>query len=93
MKRVVFAAVAALFLSACGGAPTDEAAANEELSSQEQGIIYPCDGSRTWTMWWYSDAAKTIEVGREDCDCGPYYVQHGVRGRYYDYKGTVAACF
>ncbi|MBN8465389.1 hypothetical protein JYJ95_02625 [Corallococcus exiguus] len=92
MKRVVFAGVAALFVSACGGAPADEASVGGELESQEQGIIYPCDGTMSWTRWWYSDYTKTVEVGRDTCECDGSWTASGVHGRYYDYNNTVDAC-
>ncbi|NBD08984.1 hypothetical protein [Corallococcus silvisoli] len=88
----MFASIAALFVSACGGAPSDESSTARELGTQEQGIIYTCDGSMSWTRYWYSDIGKTVEVGREICNCDGSSESSGVRGRYYDYNGSASSC-
>jgi hypothetical protein len=90
MKRVVFAGVAALFVSACGGAPADESP--REPSSQEQGIVFPCDGTVSHVRSFYSDFSKTVEVGRDTCDCDGSWGLIGRRTAYYDYNGTLQRC-
>ncbi len=83
MKRLAFGGVAAmsLLLSACAleaSLPAEE----PETGSVEAAYIPPCDEHTPHSIYWYSDFAKTKEVGRDDCDCG-YWATHGTHGPHY----------
>ena len=73
--------VTSLFLAACGveSSPDIEESQTGEV---EAAIIPACGATSSHSIYWYSDFAKTNEVGRDDCNCG-VMVPHGTHGRYY----------
>lgn len=82
MKRLALGAtvVMSLFLGACG---VEQPEAEEpQLGTSEDALIPACTPTSSFSIYWYSDSARTIEVGRDDCDCG-VETPHGTHGRYY----------
>ncbi|WP_141332907.1 hypothetical protein [Myxococcus sp. AB025B] len=75
------ACVVALVLSGCGGAPEQQPPSETEtLESSEQGLIWACDGRRSFNRYW---TVNGVEVGREYCDCDGTLTEFGtLSGRY-----------
>ena len=76
--RSLFGACVAMLIGACGVVDSSEPAA--AVSTTEQGILFQCDGSATWTRYWYTN---NVEVGRDDCDCTGIVTPHGTHGSTY----------
>ena len=83
MKRFTLGGtiVMSLLLSACGveSAPQAE---ESQPGTVEEALIPACNANSSFSLYWYSDSAKTKEVGRDDCDCG-VATPHGTHGPYY----------
>ncbi|RKG77998.1 hypothetical protein D7V88_30320 [Corallococcus terminator] len=90
MKNALGACIAALFVTACGGMPTEEEVADSSPVSQEQGVEKswrPCTGRESFVRYFYSDAAMSSTVGRHECTCnGTTYVT-GTTSQYYEHSG------
>jgi hypothetical protein len=93
MNRFIKSGVVAgaLLLAACGGeAPVDE----QELSSEEveqASAPASCNGINLTQITYFSDATKTVEVGRRDCLCNGSAI---VGGRTSPYRTVMTmACF
>lgn len=73
MKHVLGACIAALLVTACGGAPTGEdvlepasEAAAPEVTAQAWRL---CNGRSISTRYFYSDSSMTTIIGRQNCGC------------------------
>ncbi|MGZ3460327.1 MAG: hypothetical protein ACXU86_17710 [Archangium sp.] len=73
MKRAALVCLAALSLVGCGG-PVEESAREATIDSVKQPLIYACDGSFSFTRYWYQNG---VEVGREECYCDGTLAQVG----------------
>jgi hypothetical protein len=85
-KHVLGAVIASLCLTACGGAPSEEA--DPAVSSQEQAVEKawkPCTGREMFSRYFYSDAAQTNMVGRFDCSCDGSTYSFGTTSSYYEH--------
>ncbi len=86
MRRLVVTGtlVMSLGLSACGGVvPEEDGAA--DVATAEQSLIPHCyrpGMTDSFYVIYYSDSAKTREVGRDLCDCG-YPSYWGTKSSYY----------
>jgi hypothetical protein len=68
-----------MLTGACGAVDSPEP--QDETNTSEQAIIRDCNGTRTWSRYWYTN---NIEVGRDDCDCDGTLTHHGSFGTNYD---------
>ncbi len=75
----------------CGGTEVEETVSETELSSREDSIIYPCDGTQMWTYTYYSNSSKTTQVGDWRCDCDGTTRSWGTKTSYYTF--TKVACY
>ncbi|RYZ39228.1 MAG: hypothetical protein EOO71_20855 [Myxococcaceae bacterium] len=84
MKHSLGVCIATLLVTACGGPVSEEEVAGAAPVSQEQDIIRvpTCKKGDGWIRRYYSDAAKTHEVGRDDCNCNGTFYAFGVRDDY-----------
>lgn len=57
-----------LVLTACGVEAGDASTA-PELETAEQAILPQCRVGQNTRIYFYSDSAKTVEVGRRTCAC------------------------
>ncbi|MFY2558082.1 hypothetical protein ACN469_10660 [Corallococcus terminator] len=83
--------VGAMLLAACGG----EAVVDEQERSvdavEQASIPASCNGINLTKITCFSDATKTVEVGRRDCLCNGTAI---VGGRTSPYRTTMSfACF
>ncbi|MHA7633428.1 DUF6289 family protein [Corallococcus sp. M7] len=61
----------ALLLASCGGDPAQDAVATD-VGTAEQAILPQCRVGQNTRIFFYSDAARTNQVGQRVCPCtGP----------------------
>lgn len=73
----------ALLLTACGAEGVGEAIA-PDLGTAEQAILpETCGMTPNQIVYYYSDSARTIEVGRRTCNCDGSAVMQGTETRYW----------
>ncbi|CAM3957926.1 DUF6289 family protein [Corallococcus exiguus] len=58
-----------LLLAACGGGDPAEDAAATDVGTAEQAILPQCRVGQNTRIFFYSDAAKTNQVGQRVCSC------------------------